>query len=126
MSIPANLSYTETHEWVCFFENGRARVGLTDYAQKSLGDVVFVSLCEEGESLTAGASIGDVESIKAVSGIYCPLDGTVEKVNAEVVDSPELINQAPYEAWLVEMSGDFDRSALLTADNYEKIIAKAD
>ena len=124
MSIPTNLSYTETHEWVCVLDDGRARVGLTDFAQKSLGDVVFVSLCEEGENLTVGASLGDVESIKAVSGIYSPLNGTVDKVNAEVTDSPELINQAPYDAWLVELSGDFDRSALLTAEKYREIIEK--
>jgi glycine cleavage system H protein len=122
MSVPSGYSYTDTHEWVLFTGEGRARVGLTDYAQNALGDIVYVNLCGEGEALEAGAGMGDVESIKTVSEIYSPLSGVVERINADVADHPELINQAPYATWLVEMSGDFDRTVLMTAEEYEKFL----
>ena len=118
MNNPSNLSYSKTHEWIETTESGGFRVGLTDYAQSSLGDIVFVNLPEMGESLYSGESFGDVESVKAVSDLYSPFTGTVAAVNSLLLDSPELINQEPYEAWLIEVDGVTDYEELLDADEY--------
>lgn len=119
MNNPTNLMYSKSHEWVEFTGQSTARVGLTDFAQSSLGGIVFVNLPEEGASLTSGESFGDVESVKAVSDIIAPLSGTVAAVNEELLDSPEKINAAPYSAWLVEVSDIAEREELLSAADYE-------
>jgi len=124
MSNPTNLLYSKTHEWVDFTSDTTAKIGLTDYAQKSLGGIVFVNLPEEGDEISAGESLGDVESVKAVSDIVSPVGGVVSAVNEAVLDAPEGINNAPYDAWLVEVSGITAREALLDAAAYEAFCAE--
>ncbi len=124
MNFPDDLKYTKEHEWVRL-DGETATVGITDHAQDSLGDVVYVELPEEGAALTKGESFGVVESVKAVSDLYAPLSGDVVEANAAIVDSPEVINEDPYgEGWMVKVevgdSGDLDD--LLDADEYEKFV----
>lgn len=118
MNTPEHLLYTKSHEWVLFAEDGSAKVGLTDHAQDALGDIVFVNLPEVGDSLTQGETMGDVESVKAVSDIYSPVTGTVKAVNEALLDAPETINADPYGAWLVEVADVSDREELLDAAAY--------
>ena len=100
MQIPEDLRYSTDHEWVRV-EGGRARVGITDFAQDALGDVVFVDLPDVGAAVAAGASISEVESTKSVSDIYAPVSGTIVEVNAELGDAPERLNEDPYgEGWI--------------------------
>ena len=98
MHFPKELKYTKTHEWVRFTDDNTAYIGITDYAQDQLGDLVFVNLPAEGDELTAGESFADVESVKAVSDVNSPVTGTVKQVNEELADAPEKMNEAPYEA----------------------------
>lgn len=119
----SSLLYTRTHEWVEFLDETTAKIGLTDYAQKELGDLVFVNLPEEGDEMNAGDSLGDVESVKAVSEIYAPVTGIVSQVNEELLDHPGLINSSPYEAWLVVLSDISEREELLEKEEYEKFIS---
>lgn len=119
MKNPETLQYSKSHEWVSFLSDDTALVGLTDFAQDQMGSLVFVNLPEEGDELSVGESMGDVESVKAVSEIYSPLSGTVSKVNEDLLDTPEAINQDPYGAWLVEVSGITRRDTLLSAADYE-------
>ncbi|OGP13653.1 MAG: glycine cleavage system protein H [Deltaproteobacteria bacterium GWA2_54_12] len=124
MEFPKDLKYTKEHEWVKV-EGNIATVGITDYAQDSLGDVVYVELPQEGASVTKHEPFGVVESVKAVSDLYSPLSGSVTEVNDAIVDSPEAINEDPYgDAWMikVEISSDSDLGDLLTADEYQKFI----
>lgn len=113
------LRYTKSHEWVLENADGTVTVGLTDYAQKELGDLVFVNLPSEGDEVTAGESFGDVESVKAVSDVFSPISGTVAEVNEELLDSPQLINEQPYEAWLIKVENVGDKEEWLTAAEYE-------
>ena len=123
MTFPEELKYTKTHEWVKFLEDGSAYIGITDYAQDQLGDLVFVNLPAEGDALEAGAAFADVESVKAVSDVNSPVSGTVLKVNNALADEPEQMNKAPYEAWFV-LAGDItDKEELMTAAEYEAFIA---
>jgi len=124
MQIPENLLYSKSHEWVKKLDGGNVQIGITDYAQKKLGDIVFVNLCRQGDKLTAQGPIGDVESIKSVSDIYSPIAGTVINVNQSVLDDPSLINGDPYGAWLVELSADGVAGGLVTAAEYAKIVEK--
>ena len=119
MNIPENLKYTKSHEWVEFLPDGAARVGLTDHAQDALGDLVFVNLPEAGDAVTAGEALGDVESVKAVSDIFCPVTGTVRAANEALLDAPEAINADPYGAWLVEVEAITGQEELLDAAAYE-------
>jgi glycine cleavage system H protein len=121
---PAELKYTEEHEWVRV-EGNKARMGITDFAQKELGDVVFVELPELGSSIKATEALGVVESVKAVSDIYAPLSGEVVKVNDKLEDSPELINEDPYgEGWIAELQVEDPKEleGLLTAEEYRALI----
>ncbi|MDD2211856.1 MAG: glycine cleavage system protein GcvH [Clostridia bacterium] len=121
---PERLKYTEEHEWLLVKE-GRGIVGITDYAQNSLGDVVFVDLPEVGKKLKANESLGVVESVKAVSDIYAPCAGIVKRVNENLFAAPELLNDDPYgEGWLVEIEIEELAEALLTASEYEKFVAE--
>lgn len=117
MIIPEDLRYSKSHEWVKI-EDGVATVGLTDYAQKELGDLVFVNLPETGDDVTAGETFSDVESVKAVSDVYSPVTGTVVEVNEELLDNPALINEAPYEAWFIKVEGISEEEDLMDADTY--------
>lgn len=119
MNIPENLKYSKSHEWVEFLSETVARVGITDFAQSELGDLVFVNLPEEGDVLTAGDSLGDVESVKAVSDIISPLSGNVAAINEALLDTPGDINASPYESWFVEVSDINGQEDLLTAAEYE-------
>lgn len=120
MKIMQDLLYTESHEWVKFTDETTALVGLTDFAQNSLGGLVFINLPSEGDGITAGESLGDVESVKAVSDIYSPLTGKVKRVNGEVIDNPALINDDPYAAWLVEAEAVTEKEKLMSPSEYEK------
>ncbi len=122
-TAPADLKYTKSHEWVKLDNTGVAVVGLTDYAQKALGDLVFVNLPEEGDSVTCGESFADVESVKAVSDVFSPVSGTVCAVNEELLDAPESINQDPYGAWFVKVNAISETEELLEADAYEALCA---
>src|SRR5690349_9235074 len=125
MSYPKELRYTKEHEWIR--ENGdSAMIGITDYAQNSLGDIVFVELPKTGAALERGKRMGTVESVKAVSEIYAPVSGTVAEVDSELNSAPEKINSEPHGAWLaknkVKDSGEL--SGLLSAEDYEKFVAE--
>lgn len=126
MNTPEHLRYTKSHEWVLFAGDGTAKVGLTDHAQEALGDLVFVNLPEVGEALTSGETLGDVESVKAVSDIYSPVTGTVKAVNEDLLDAPESINADPYGAWLVEVEGITGQEELLDAAAYQALCAQED
>ncbi|MBI5970523.1 MAG: glycine cleavage system protein GcvH [Deltaproteobacteria bacterium] len=124
MEFPKDLKYTKEHEWVRL-DGTIATVGITDYAQDSLGDVVYVELPPEGGAVTKNEPFGVVESVKAVSDLYSPVSGSVAEVNDAIVDSPEAINEDPYgDAWMikVEISGKGDLSDLMTAEDYQKFI----
>ena len=117
-NIPENLKYSKSHEWV-LEEDGVFTIGLTDYAQNALGDIVFINLPEEGDSVTAGESFSDVESVKAVSDLVSPVTGTVCAVNEELLDAPEKLNSDPYGAWLIKVENVEGSEELLDAAAYE-------
>ena len=119
MNTPAELKYTKTHEWVKI-EGNTATIGLTDFAQSELGDLVFVNLPEEGDAVTAGDVFADVESVKAVSDVNCPVTGEVAEINEDILDEPAKINEAPYEAWFIKVNNVTDTEDLMTADEYDK------
>ena len=124
--IPEDLRYTAEHEWVRTVEDGRVRIGITDYAQDALGDVVFVSLPETGATVSVGEAFGEVESTKSVSEIYAPVAGEVVARNEALSSRPELVNADPYgEGWIVEIApSDGDAAAgLLDSAAYEKLTA---
>ena len=120
---PSDRRYTKDHEWVTM-SGSRRRVGVTDYAQKQLGDVVFVELPEVGRAVTQGQACGTIESVKAVSELYSPVSGQVVEVNPAVASKPETINTDPHGAWLVvvELSNPHEVDALLTSDQYAEIV----
>jgi glycine cleavage system H protein len=124
MNIPDDLRYSTDHEWVRV-EGGAVRIGITDYAQDALGDVVFVDLPEVGVAVEAAASISEVESTKSVSDIYAPVTGTVTEVNADLADAPERLNEDPYgEGWIcvIELSDPAELEKLLDADGYRALV----
>ena len=121
-NIPAELKYSKSHEWAKE-EDGVFTIGLTDYAQNALGDIVFINLPEEGDEVTAGESFSDVESVKAVSDVFSPVTGTVCAVNEELLDDPAQVNEAPYEAWLIKVENVTDTEELLDAEGYEAVVA---
>ena len=123
MTFPKHLKYTETHEWVLFNEDGTALIGITDYAQDQLGDLVFVNLPQEGDPVTAGESFADVESVKAVSDVLSPVTGEVAEVNEILADEPQRMNQAPYDSWFGKVKGITDQVKLMDADAYEAFVA---
>jgi glycine cleavage system H protein len=125
MNIPDDLRYSAEHEWVRV-EGTRARIGITDYAQDALGDIVFVDLPSVGSAVEVGGQFGEVESTKSVSEIYAPVSGTVAAVNNALTSNPERINQDPYgEGWIceVELASDADLSGLLDAAAYGDLTA---
>lgn len=123
MTTPKDLRYSEEHEWVKV-EDGKARIGITHFAQSELGDIVFVELPEVGDELTIDEPFGSVESVKTVSELYAPVSGTVVEVNAELEDNPEYVNESPYEqAWMVvvELSDAAQLDDLMDADKYDEM-----
>lgn len=123
-STPEELKYTKEHEWVKI-DGNTAIVGITDFAQSSLGDIVFVELPEYGTELSKDSAFGVVESIKSVSDLYSPLTGTVTESNQELVDQPELCNQSPYDSWMIklEVTNENEISELLDAAAYQELCA---
>jgi len=118
--FPSHLKFTEDHEWTDL-KDGIATVGITDFAQSALGDIVYIELPETGTQIAKGDSFGVVESIKSVSDLYSPLTGTIVEVNNDLEDSAEKINQAPYDSWIIKikLSSADEAEALLTSDAYK-------
>ena len=125
MAYPAEYRYTKEHEWIAV-DGGTGTVGITDYAQNSLGDIVYVDAPKVGDAVTANATFGSVESVKAVSDLYSPVSGTVTAVNEELKNAPDKINEAPHEAWIikVELADPAQFNALLDAAAYEAFISE--
>lgn len=123
MAYPATYRYTREHEWI-EVSGKTGKVGITDYAQESLGDIVFVDLPKIGSSLEQGKVFGSVESVKAVSDLYSPVSGTVTEVNEELATAPEKINSDPHGAWIlkVELANPTEAERLLSAEDYEKYV----
>jgi glycine cleavage system H protein len=119
MNIPAELKYSNDHEWVRM-DGDVAVVGVSDFAQDALGDLVFVNLPEVGDTVTAGEPFGDVESVKAVSDLLSPVSGTVCEINEELLDAPEKINEDPYGAWMIKVEGAEEGEDLMDAAAYEE------
>lgn len=123
-TIPKDLKYTKSHEWIRFIDETTVEIGITDFAQHALGDIVFVNLPQEGDTVAIMDVLADVESVKAVSDIYSPVTGTVIEINAELLDAPELLNKEPYEAWIVRIKDVEEIEETLDAENYEKLTAE--
>lgn len=121
MEFREGLLYSEDHEWV-LVEGDVALVGITDYAESELGDLVFVNLPEEGDEMVAGEAFADVESVKAVSDVLSPVDGTVAEINEELLDSPEKINEGAFDAWFVKVSGFSGEGELMDAAAYKAYV----
>lgn len=124
MSYPSDRKYAKTHEWVKDLGNGLFEIGLSDYAQKEMGDIIYLDLPQAGDELKAGESFADLESVKAVSGIQSPINGTVKEVNDEVASSPDLINKSPNESWIIRAEGAIPEGTLLSAEEYQEEISK--
>ena len=125
MSYPTDLKYTKDHEWIRL-EGDTGAIGITDFAQQQLGDVVYVELPAEGTKLTAGQVFGTIESVKAVSELFAPVTGEVVEVNSGLKDKPENVNGKPHETWMVKvkLSNAGEAAALLDAAAYEALLAK--
>ena len=125
MAYPANYRYTKEHEWISV-DGTKGTIGITDYAQNSLGDIVFVDLPKVGDSIESGKSFGSVESVKAVSDLFAPVSGTVTAINEELKDAPEKINSDANTTWMlkVELSDAGQLNGLLSAADYEKFISE--
>ena len=123
MNFPAELKYSRSHEWVQDNGDGTFTIGITDFAQDALGDLVFANLPEEGDAETAEEAFGDVESVKAVSDVMSPVTGEVVAINEEILDAPESINEDPYGAWFIKVANVTDTEELLDAEAYEAFCA---
>ncbi len=121
MDIPKDLRYTKTHEWVRL-EGDTALIGLTDHAQSELGDIVFISMPEPGDAVTAGEAFADVESVKAVSDVVSPVSGIVCEINEELKDAPERINGQPYQAWIIRVRDFLEEGELLSPEEYMDLV----
>ena len=124
MTIKPELQYSKDHEWVKE-EDGLTVIGISDFAQDALGDLVFVNLPEVGDAVTAGEAFGDVESVKAVSDLLSPVSGTVAEINEELLDAPEMLNNDPYGAWIIKVADVTATEELLDAAAYEAFCAEA-
>lgn len=119
MNTPNELQYSRSHEWIRMTGEGTAEIGLTDFAQDQLGELVFVELPQAGDAVTCGESFADVESVKAVSDVFSPVTAQVTEVNEVLLDDAALINEDPYGAWLIRVEGITETEALLTAAEYD-------
>ncbi|MFF4311577.1 glycine cleavage system protein GcvH [Streptomyces sp. 900105755] len=124
--VPADLRYTDEHEWIRTEADGSLTVGITDHAQNTLGDIVFFELPKVGRKVQAGDAIGVVESVKAASDIFSPVDGEIAAINEEAVEDPEYVNSDPYETWLfrIKTKGGASSNGLLDAKAYRKLIGE--
>ena len=125
MAYPKDFKYTKEHEWIKV-DGNVGTVGITDHAQESLGDIVFVELPQPGATVTAGQTFGTVESVKAVSDLYAPASGTVSEINPELATAPETVNSNAHSAWMIKLklSNPGELNQLLSADDYEKFVAE--
>ncbi len=125
MAYPADFKYTKEHEWIKI-EGNTGTIGITDHAQNSLGDIVFVELPKVGSTITAGQSFGTVESVKAVSDLFAPVSGTVTEVNAALATTPEKVNSEPHASWMVKvtLTDTTQLNSLLSVADYEKLVAE--
>ena len=123
MNIPDNLYYTNNHEWV-IIENEIATIGITDYAQSELGDIIFIEFPDIGTNCNAGDTIGTIEAVKTVADLYSPIKGKIAEINNKLEDSPDSINVDPYDAgWIIKLKSlGEDRSTLISAKEYEKLV----
>jgi len=124
---PKEYKYTQEHEWICPESGDKGRVGITDYAQSQLGDIVFIELLSPGTQVEQSQKVGEIESIKAVSDILAPVSGKVLEINQTAIDKPQLVNQDPYgTGWLVrlELSKPSELDALMSSEQYDKLVAK--
>ena len=119
-----NTFFTASHEWVKFLDDNHAEVGITDYAQHALGDIVYVNLPEAGDKVEEAARFGDVESVKAVSDLISPISGTVVETNEVLVNTPEKLNEDAMGTWILKVEGNFDRTGLLTKEQYDTLLAQ--
>jgi len=127
--LPGDLMYTREHEWLRREDDGSVTVGITDHAQAALGDLVYVELPEVGQDVESGGDMAVVESVKAASDVYSPIDGSVVAVNEDLADDPEKINAEPYgEGWIVriEPAGDIDQGELMSPDAYQELLDEED
>ena len=122
MSVPKDLKYTRSHEWVEELDNGCVRVGITDFAQSELNDLVYLELPEVGDDVTAGEAFADVESVKAASEVFSPVSGVVSAVNDELQEEPGRINEDPYGSWFIEVEDVTLPDDLLSAEEYEDLV----
>lgn len=118
MEIKTDRVYSASHEWVLFETETTATIGVTDFAQSELGDLVFVNLPQVGDAVTVGQPFADVESVKAVSDVYCPVSGTVSAINEALLSTPQMINENAYDAWFIKVENITDKSPLMDADAY--------
>lgn len=127
MNFPENLFYTKDHEWIAFNDNN-ALVGITDFAQRELGDIVFLDIPTLGKNVKTEEVFGTVEAVKTVSDLYMPVSGVIIEVSAILEKQPELVNQNPYESWIikVQLEGQTDKTNLLSAEEYKKLIGADD
>lgn len=120
MNIPSTLKYSKTHEWL--LQSGtKGKIGISDYAQSSLGDIVFINLPAVGDSVTIGETFAEVESVKAVSNLYSPVSGTIVAINEELVDAPEQLNSDCYEQWIIEVEIATVSEELLSNEQYQEL-----
>lgn len=126
MNFPEELMYVKSHEWVKNLEDGTYLIGITDYAQDALGDLVFVNLPECGDDVTKGETFADVESVKAVSDVFSPVTATIQEVNEELADEPSMINSDPYGAWFIKVNKLSDHEELLSAAEYKAYVESLD
>ena len=124
MSLPKDLLYTKTHEWVEIVDGNIAKVGITDFAQEELGDIVYINLPEKGQEVEKGEVLADIESVKTAEDVYSPVSGSVININEELIDSPETINENAFDAWFVEIAlcADIEDEDLMTAEEYEQYL----
>ena len=122
MNFSEDVKYTKSHEWVKFIDESTVLVGLSDYAQSELGDLVFINLPEEGDTVEVEAAFCDVESVKAVSDVYSPVSGEVIEINEELLDNPAMVNENPYDAWFIKVGNVTEKSELLSKDDYVKFV----
>ncbi len=119
MNINSECKYTKSHEWVKELEDGSVLIGLDDYAQDQLGELVFINMPEVGDEVAAGESFGDVESVKAVSDVFSGVSGKVAEINEELIDNPQMINEDPYGAWIIKVEDISAWDELMDADAYK-------
>jgi glycine cleavage system H protein len=121
---PVDLKYTNDHEWLRLLSDGHAEVGITDYAQQQLGDVVFVELPEVGRTVAKGEAFGTIESVKAVSELFSPVGGEVSEINGELQQHPERVNSSPHETWIIKLriADDSEAETLLSSEGYTELV----